>query len=110
MRALLLRPGRTEVFRSSVAESVAAGKVPELLRMWDVRRLTIWLHPTSRGDVVIYEAAGDVSEMIRSLAESDHPRIVAQRASVLDRFGLDLTRESWPIPQPGYSWSAHPQE
>lgn len=105
---LLLRPGRTAAFRLNVAASVASGTVSELLQLWDVRRLTIWLHPTARGDVVIYEAAGDVSEMIRSLAESDHPRIVAQRASILDRFGLDLSRESWPIPLPGVSWSSSP--
>lgn len=104
--ALVLRDGRTESFRASVAASVDAGTGEVMLERWDVRRLTLWFQPTSVGEVVIYEAIGDLSEMIRSLAESDDPLVVAQRAAILDRFGLDLTRESWPIPQPGLSWSA----
>ena len=101
-----VRPGRLESFRRELATSMATGSGVERIRQWDVRRLTIWLHHTQRGDVAIYEAVGDLAAMLGSLAESDHPRIVAQRAAVLDRFGIDLTRESWPIPQPGLSWTA----
>ena len=101
-----LRPGRIDSFRDALATSMATGSGVERIQQWDVRRLTIWLHRTPRGDVAIYEAVGDLEAMLASLAESDHPQIVAQRAAVLDRFGIDLTRESWPIPQPGVSWSA----
>lgn len=106
--ALVLRPGRTESFRASVAANVASGYGDVMLERWNIRRLTLWFHPTAVGEVVIYEAIGDLSEMIRSMAESDDPVVVAQRAAHLDRFGLDVTRESWPIPHPGFSWSAGP--
>lgn len=104
--AVVLRPGKTEVFRRAVEASVTSGSGESMLRMWDIRQLTIWLHPTSLGDAVIYEAIGDLAEMMRSLAESDDPVVAPQRDSFRDRFGIDLTREPWPMPRPGWSWSA----
>jgi hypothetical protein len=104
--AVPLRPGWTERFRESIAQGIATGTGTKMVELWDVRRLTIWLHVTSRGDVVVYEAVGDIHEMLRSLAEEQDPLMAAQRASVRDRFGLDLERESWPIPLPGFSWSS----
>jgi len=104
--ALPLRSGETRAFRDSVVQSIGSGSGAKRLEVWDVRRLTIWLQETSRGDVVVYEAVGDLNEMIRSLAEEQDPLVAGQRAFIRDRFGLDVARDSWPIPQPGFSWSA----
>jgi hypothetical protein len=103
--AIPVLPGRTEAFRRDIADSVRSGAGRARLERWQAKRLAVWLQSTDRGDVVVYEAAGDVPHMLRSLTTDDDPDTREQRALVQRTFGLDVARTSYPIPEPAFAWS-----
>lgn len=105
--AVPLLAGQTDRFRAAVDSAGASGEGGSRLRLWRMQQLAIWLQrSTSMGDVVIYDAVGDLPEMLRSLAESDDELVASQRAAIREWFGIDLTAEPWPLPVPARSWSA----
>ena len=104
--AVPLVPGQTEPFRASVEASVRSGEGLARLRLWRMRRLTIWLQHVRGQDVVVYDAVGDLGELMESIAASDDPLVKQERDLIREWFGIDLTAESWPIPTAVLAWSS----
>jgi hypothetical protein len=104
--AVPLLPGKKELLRAAVGHSTSSGDGHERVRRWNLRRLTVWLHETHAGDVVVYESVGDIPAMVRSLASDDDPLIAGQRQWFIELFGIDVGTSTWPIPLPSVSWSA----
>lgn len=104
--AVPLLPGQTESFRSSVEASAGSGDGLARLRLWRMRRLTIWLQRVRDQDIVIYDAVGDLGELLDSIAASDDPLVKDERASIREWYGIDLTAENWPIPTAVLAWSS----
>jgi len=104
--AVPLRPGQTEPFRAAVEASGASGEGQARLRLWNMRRLAIWLQHLPDGDVVVYDGVGDLGELMDSLARSDEPLVAAQREAIRVWFGIDLTTTNWPIPTAVLAWSS----
>lgn len=111
--AIPLLPDRTDDFCERIARSFASGDGRSRVERWGLTHMAVWLHRVVRSpdrdpfDAVVYELAGDVPGMLRTLATSDDADMHGQRELARECFGLDWSVAPFPLPEPAYAWSAN---
>lgn len=104
--AIPLLPGKTDGFRRTMRLGVETGHGPERARGWGVTRLTVHLQRHGETDLALYEVAGDLPTMVRSVAGDSTSGMHDERNMFRTYFGIDLSAGELPIPEATFAWSA----
>lgn len=96
---------QVEEYRVTVQLGDRAAEAAERVRRWGLARFDIWLQATPRATWAVYDAAGDLSHMLRDISTSPDEAMRSQRDFVRRSFGVDLAEDAFAMPLAAWSWS-----